>query len=153
MDDSSIASQDIASQVDPDPLLEIEHELSILEVYSGPQKLVFAQSPQAPDSSSYIHPQDISRPNSGECSLLPDRQTNHAFLLVESRLCALLNRIRRMDNAGREERLRARIEHNLDILHSYKEMEWSSQRSGETRSSLHINSGRNFKPVFSVIVR
>lgn len=143
-DSSSIESQDATSQIDSDPLLEIEHELSILEVYNGPQRLEFVRSPQSSDSSaSYIRPQDLSLPNSGECSLSPNRHTNHAFLLVETRLCALLKSMRRMDVSERQERLRARIEHNLDILHSYKEMEWESQRSGENRSSLRINSGQS----------
>lgn len=141
---SSIMSQEIASQIELDPFLEIEQELLVLEAYSGPHKLYFKRSPQALDSpSSYIRPQDMSIPNSGDFSLTPDRQTNHAFLLVESRLCALLGRTRDMDVTEHQERLRARIEHTIDILHSYKELEWESQRSGEHRMSLRINSGQN----------
>lgn len=140
---SSIRLQDIASQIDLSPLLEVEQELSVLEAYSGPHKLSFERSPQASGSpASYIRPEDISKPNSGFFPLKPNRRTNHAFLLVETRLCALLDRTTHMDVTEHRERLRARIEHNLDLLHSYKEFEWESQRSGEHRMSLHINSGQ-----------
>lgn len=143
-DHSSIMSQEIASQIDLDPLLEIEQELLILEVYSGPHKLKFKRSPQSSDSpSSYTRPQDMSIPNSGDFTLAPNRQINHAFLVVETRLCALLECTRHMSVSERWERVRARIEHNLDVLQSYKEMEWESQRSGEHRTSLRINSGQS----------
>lgn len=141
---SSISLQGTTSQEDLDPLLEIENELSILEAYSVPHKLTFALSPQASNApSSYIRPRDISVPNSGECALAPNRQSNHAFLLVETRLCALLERIKYMNVTRRQERLWARIEHTLDVLISYKELEWNSQKSGEHRLSLCINSGEN----------
>lgn len=143
-DRSSIISQEIASQINPDSFLEIEQELSVLETYSGPQQLHFKCSPQASGApSSYIRPQNILIPNSGDFPLTSNRQTNRAFLLVETRLCALLEHTRNMDVTERQERLRARIEHNIDILHSYKELEWESQRSGEHRMSLRINSGQS----------
>lgn len=121
-----------------DRLLSIEEETAALEAYSGPQKLVFAgERPISP----YRRPQDVSIPNSGPCVLKPTSATNHTFLLIEARLCALLQTVQSIERTEEGAQVQARIEHALDVLQSYKEMEWENQRLGETATSLRINTG------------
>lgn len=128
----------ISSQSMQDPLTSIEEETAALEAYSGPQRLVFVgERPNSP----YQRPQDASIPNSGPCVLKPTSATNYTFLLIEARLCTLLRNVRLIEHTERQAQVQARIEHALDVLHSYKEMEWENQRLGESTTSLRINTG------------
>lgn len=131
-------------ELDSSLLSEIERELRILESYSGPQALTFIQDPRDPQApSSYIPPADHTAFNSGLCALKPAARINQAFLWSESRLCSLLLQVRELDDTENRVEVEAKVDHVLDVLHSYKAMEWDSQRSGENDLSISINTGQS----------
>lgn len=125
----------------PNPILEVEQELDVLEAYAAPQKLEFISAPNS-SSLPYRRPENISVPNRGEYALKSRSQVNSPFLWTEARLCSLLQLAMEVEDDRHRTRLQARIEEDIHVLHSYKAAEWDSQRLGEDGLSLRVNSGQ-----------
>lgn len=141
---STVAVEEIRAPIPVDSftslsrtLFEIEHEISTLEIFTAPHRLVFVRDPR---SALYTRPDDLSLPNAGLHALKSTVRANYPFLLTEHRFCDLLRIALRMDSSDRLDLIVRRIETSLSSLQSQKEAEWYRQRQ-QADSETYVNTG------------
>lgn len=119
-------------------LVDVEHEVSTLEVFIAPHQLVFVHDPR---SALYTRPDDLSSPNVGPHALKSTVRINYPFLLTEHRLCDLLRIALRLGSNKRLELVVSRIVSSLSSLQSQKEAEWYRQRQQADDDGTLVNTG------------